>query len=203
MTAIIDKRRSEGSDRLFLVIFLAISLAINVYQFRAAREYPRPPSQLQTGLRLNTIPAMDLNGKVSTIQLNHGRQPTLIYIFSPICHFCEQNFSAMQTLMSDENANYTEIGISLSSLHLSEYLANHPIRFPVYSVSPKTAADLGLIYTPETILIDQGGRVAHTWVGIYSGDTRDDIENSLHIKLPESTASDPNRNPKDCPHCDV
>lgn len=183
MSELVESIKSKKSDRMLLLILLAVSLSLNVFQFHRASYNRANTGEIHDGMLLKSLVVAGVNGKPVTLSFKNQSHPSLLYIFSPSCHWCMKNYGAMQSLMGAERNSFREIGLSLSTKHLRTYLSDHSTGFPVYSVPSNAAAALGLIYTPETILVGSDGYVKRTWIGIYSGDNQNDIERYFDITL--------------------
>jgi peroxiredoxin len=178
------------SDRLILLVALAVSLGFNIYQHFTWGSGDGGDKPLAEGVSLIDLSVTDLNHSASSLRLRRDGPPTLMYVFSPSCHWCKRNLQPMQALMSLEKTQYSTVGVSLTDLGLSQYLRENPMPFPVYVVSPQTASKVGLMYTPETIVIDKNGQVLRTWIGAYSNNTKNDLQNYFRVSLPEPQAAD-------------
>jgi hypothetical protein len=174
----------------FLTV-LALSLAANIYLGRTilsikvqSRITPQEVPEGKIGQHLDSLQATPLAGTPEPISLS-GKRSTILYVFSPSCHWCMLNFKNLQALFAKSKDDYNFIGVAVNSEGLDDYLRIHPYGFAVYK-NP-TDADLraiGFVGTPQTLLISPDGRVEHNWTGAYAGTVGDSIEHTFAIHLP-------------------
>jgi peroxiredoxin len=147
----------------------------------AGRRNPGPrEGEIVTGFN-----ATSLNGGVQRIEFSSSSHPTLLYVFSPSCVWCERNSPAVGALARQVSGRYRVIGLSVSSERVKEFVAQHHIEFPVYTEPPAAivkAYELGV--TPETIMVSTNGRIDCVWTGAYQNSIKASIEQFLSVRLP-------------------
>lgn len=180
---------------LFLLVLLIASLSLNVYlgwnvkrlknMARSNSAGPPNTAKLSAGMTVQPVTATDLNGKPETIRYADSGKPTVFYVFSASCIWCErnnQNINAIANLKSDA---FRFIGISLADEGVSGYVESHHFRFPVYKgLTPASFQMLGLGATPQTIVISPDGHVVKNWLGAFSGGTQPQVEEFFAVHLP-------------------
>jgi peroxiredoxin len=113
-----------------------------------------------------------------------GRQPTIIYHFSPTCGWCERNWDNVRALISQTTGRYRFVGVS-KSRPTTEFMRERTLGFEVVADLPdEIVRSYGLGGTPETIVVSEGGRVLKTWFGVYDGAQLKEIESYLRMRLP-------------------
>jgi len=113
--------------------------------------------------------------------------PTVIYVFSVSCHWCDLNAENIGFLVGNLKNKYRFIGVSLDrdNGELWKYLSSNDLQFPVYhSPSVTTWSKNKLGGTPQTIVVSPEGRILDDWSGAYTGATRAQIESFFNISLP-------------------
>lgn len=178
---------------IFLLVILAISLALNVvlgWKVQSLSTYIESksrPNKVIEGVNISAIAAVGIDEEKKTIACAIGDKPTVLYVFSPTCIWCDRNLNNVKALKSKVEQSHRFIGISLSSDGLSEYANLHQLDFPIYKQpSQETIKQLGLGSTPQTIVISPQGKVLKSWVGAY-GSSKPEVESYFGLKLPGVT----------------
>ena len=182
-----------GSRDILLLVILAISLAFNVvlgWKVRSLSSHielkPRPGKVIE-GVTLSAVSALGIDGESKTILCNTGDQPTVLYVFSPTCVWCDRNLNNIKALKNSIGQSHQFIGISLSGSSLNEYANLHQLDFPIYKrPSQEVIRQLDLGSTPQTIVISPQGKVLKNWVGAY-GASKPEVESYFGVKLPGVT----------------
>ena len=183
---------ARSKDVFFLVI-LAFSLALNVllgWKVQSLSNYIESksrPNKAIEGVTISEISALELDGESKAIACNGGTQPTVLYVFSPTCVWCDRNLNSVKALKNNIEQSYRFIGVSLSDSGLNEYVSSHQLAFSIYKLpSKETIRQLDLGSTPQTIVISPQGKVLKNWIGAYSS-TKPEIEAYFGVQLPGIT----------------
>jgi hypothetical protein len=183
--------RLQGPDLLLLLLLLA-SLSVNVYlgwRVKHGNAVPNPPQKVALGTRVEPITASSLDGVVQTITYQDTDKPTVLYILSPDCIWCERNGENIAKL-GELGDRFRFIGLSMTESGLKEYVEKQHFKFPVYTrVAAEAVTSLGLGTTPQTIVISPEGRVLKNWTGAYSDRTRGEVEEFFQTRLPGLTSN--------------
>jgi peroxiredoxin len=184
---------SKKND-IFLLVLLIASLSLNVYLGWKVKRLGGTPSasqntvKLSPGMTVQPITAMNLGGKQETISYAEHGKPTVIYVFTPSCTWCNRNNQNINTIVSLKRESFRFIGLSLADDGLSGYVESHHLTFPVYrSLAPESIEMLGLGSTPQTIVISPDGRIVKNWVGAFGGALKPQIEEFFNVQLPGLT----------------
>jgi len=174
------------AGRLLLVISLCVNVIQGIHILRVEDELTHPPqSGLDAGTLMPPFSATDISGQHKRVEFESNALPTLLYVFSPTCSWCERNSPWVLSLQSQSAGKFRMLGLSLSSNGLREFVRSHAITFPVYSDIPQgTISAYRLGPTPETILVSSSGRLARVWMGAYGESSRASIEQALAIRFP-------------------
>lgn len=179
------------SVEAFLTALLVCSVALNVFftlrvkRLEDAMLYLKGENRLKLGESVPPIEGKDLEGRPAMITYDGGDRPTILYVFSPQCGWCERNSQNINSLAKQLGDRYRLIGLSLSSKDLKEYAGAHGIEFPVYTDLPFSVTSVyKLSGTPETIIISPEGRVVQAWPGAYTGQFQREVENFFNVSLP-------------------
>src|SRR5690242_4370248 len=91
-------RNSFSQNDWLLLVLLIASLSLNVFlAWRLKAQPPVTPTQTPTAHRLSLnedVPPLvvkNLSGQLETIKYSDSAQPTVLYVFSPNCKWCERN----------------------------------------------------------------------------------------------------------------
>lgn len=182
----IEAPRAKRPD-LFLLLLLLASLTLNVYlgwkvkRGKAALELPQ---KVALGTKVEPITASSLDGVVQRIAYQDTDKPTVVYVLSPDCIWCERNRENIGKL-GELGDRFRFVGISLTEKGLKEYVEKQHFKFPIYThVAAEAMTSLGLGTTPQTIVISPEGRVLRNWTGAYTDRTRGEVEEFFQTRLP-------------------
>ncbi len=118
------------------------------------------------------------------VNLTHdGQKPTLIYVTSPTCIWCQRNAANVEALVKAIRTKYRIVIIATRPVGASTSEAVPQVGIPIYAVAAesKTALRGG---TPQAIAIDAYGKVDKVWRGAFVDRTKRDIESVFGVSLP-------------------
>ncbi|MDX6613005.1 MAG: hypothetical protein QOD75_2191 [Blastocatellia bacterium] len=184
-------KRTDG----FLLLLLVASLFLNVYLGwkvrQAGKSLNGPPntSSLSPGVKVKPFTAVGLDGTQQTISYETTNKPTVFYVVSPSCVWCERNRANFDKLTELKGNDFGFIGLSLSETGLKEYVERQHLKFPIYmQLKSETIQALGLGSTPQTIVISPEGKVLKNWTGAYIENLQPEVEAYFGIRLPGLTS---------------
>ncbi|PYS79570.1 MAG: hypothetical protein DMF70_12770 [Acidobacteria bacterium] len=185
--------RPKRTDGLLLLLLVA-SLSLNVYLGWRVRQAPSPRRsvvKVSVGVKVNPVDATGMDGRQQTISYNDTDKPTVFYVLSPSCIWCERNRKNIDELTRAKGNDFRFVGLSLSEEQLKEYVEQHRLNFPVYTgLKPDTIQSLGLGGTPQTIVISPAGSVLKNWAGAYREQTQREVEDYFQVRLPGLISAD-------------
>jgi len=175
-----------------MMFIVALSLASNLYlaytiSNLAANPTPKFSARvpLSIGVSAPDISAKNLAGTDEKISFKEIDKPSIIYVFSPSCIWCNRNQENLETIIASKRATHRIIGVSLASEGVKEYVAKHNFDFPVYvNLTPDTVRAYNLGGTPQTIVISSSGKVEQNWEGAFVGEVKSEVEKYFGIALP-------------------
>lgn len=177
-----------------ILALLVCSVLINLFQTKKIRQLRhnlsvlKAEGQLSVGARVPPIEGRDPDGNVVSLRYQDSEKPTILYVFSPKCVWCERNFQNVTALVSGSSGNYRYVGVSLAMDTLKDYLSTHDYGFPTYvGVSDDVMRAYKLGGTPQTIVVSREGEVLKTWSGAYTGSNKEEIESYFNTALPGIT----------------
>jgi peroxiredoxin len=192
-----NEQRTWGSRFLkaewFLLILLAGSLTLNVYQgwkLKGKTESPPAPpvtQKLSAGMSIPVLNVTSSAGVPDAISYSNTK-PTVLYVFSPSCDWCQRNNANVNAIATLKNDSYTFVGLSLSDYQLRKYVETEHIPFPVYSgLTGELIEKLGFTETPQLLVISSDGIVLKSWTGAFVKEVAQDVEGYFNIRLPGVT----------------
>lgn len=194
---------SYSIHKTLLIVFVACSILLLLANIRLSQQlaqYRRnyqntvDANQPQAGMIVPPLVGYDLDGNKITIDYGKDSRKTLILALSPSCHACDDNWPQWQQLLLSNQAK--DVRIVLADVATNEpplsktYVAQHGIQaLPTLAeVTAESMIAYHLQYTPQTILIDQTGRVEKVQSGAISAGQ---FESSLAASaLPCTNTSD-------------
>lgn len=180
-------KRTDG----FLLLLLLASLSLNVHlgwkvrQARTTSSIQENTFKLSAGMKVNPFTAVGTDGKQRIISYEGTDKPTVFYVISPACVWCERNKENIDKVNELRGNEFRFIGLSLTEAGLKEYVEKHHLNFPVYTrLTSETIHSLGLGGTPQTIVISPEGRVLKNWAGAYGEQLQPEVEEYFQMRLP-------------------
>jgi Peroxiredoxin len=163
-------------------IVLAASLAGNVVLGWKLRSVWSPRAGgVQVGATFPTIEVVSQEGRRERLSFK-GAQPTVLYVMSPACVWCKKNQEGANALYRSIKGGYRVVGLFTTSENLAQYLKDHPVEFPSYTLaSTEVVRSLGLDATPQTVVISPAGKVERAWMGAYLPERVAEIEKYFAI----------------------
>jgi|ERR1044072_359541 thioredoxin-related protein len=175
---------------IFLLLVLLGSLSLNVYLGWKVR-HAEPTSNFQSivriepGTKVMPLRAVDMDGQPHLVSYNDVNRPTVVYVIAPSCIWCERNRENIDQVARLKGNEFRFVGLSLAVSGLKEYLGQHNLSFPVYTVlDSETIKAFGLGATPQTIVISPDGKVLKNWTGAYREQSQREVEEYFHLSLP-------------------
>jgi peroxiredoxin len=175
-------------------VLLLLSLVINGLLYKQIREKDAELKKLDgdydynlgvlPGEQLPPLSVFDNDGKPAEITYT-SQQPTILYVFTSDCPWCERNVDAVKALRKSTEGKYRFVGISLKKDGLSEYMEKKKFDFEIYN-SPTRSKYVAykMAGTPQTFVISPDGHLIKMWSGAFGNKTKDEMEAFFDIKLP-------------------
>jgi peroxiredoxin len=188
---LIRPRQSISWLRASAVFLIGCSLYLNavlVVQVSRLKSTLRAKTEIELGATAPPITVKAISGEKVTITLNARTRPTVLYIFSPSCGWCDENLDNIRYLAKRKSAQYDFVGLSVANDGLADYASRHDLNFPVFdglTIEAFKAYRLGR--TPQTLVVSPQGRVLANWVGTYEGSLRPRIEEFFSVSLASHT----------------
>lgn len=186
-------QKQQGTHLLLTaaIALLICSVAINVLLARRVAAlngtllYLKAENKLSAGASVPPINAKDIDGNAASVSYTSDGIPTVLYVFSPQCKWCEKNIPSIKSFADQVHGKYRLVGMSLSSDGLRSYVAQNGFAFPILDeLPPYIVTSYKLGGTPQTIVVSDEGKVLKDWSGAYFGGTKKEIEEYFHVRLP-------------------
>jgi len=144
---------------------------------------------LPVGAKVPRLRLMTLEGKQAHVRFDESDHPTLLYILSPSCRWCERNAASVVSLADQLRGRIKIVGISISPNQGDKAPSpSFRVPFPIYTgPAHLVGKHLKIRSTPTTILVSRQGVVEALWEGAYADSVKSQMESRLGIILPVIT----------------
>jgi peroxiredoxin len=163
------------------VVLLGVNIALvrQNRQLKAQLSQPPPALELATGTQMPDMRGFDPDGK--PVEVLYGKDPrkVLVFVFSPTCPFCEQNWPKWEQVISSlDRSAVRPVGVDVTSTSKAPFLSQHQLTgLPVFEkVEPKAMMNYHFQLTPQTILLDPDGKVEKVWTGVMTDSAVADLK---------------------------
>jgi hypothetical protein len=178
-----------ATEKSLLILLLAFSVSLNVflsYEISQSRNLVRLLSthrKITVGEIAPLLKAHDENGIEVQYDFTARELPTVVYIQSAKCHWCEQNFTYLQQMAVQSTDKYHLVTLSLERAAdgVTNLTTSNSKNLFDPSIESKITFDLSA--TPTTMLFSSEGKLEKIWKGAYHAERQKDIEKSLGVHL--------------------
>lgn len=184
----------QESHSAILTVLLILSVGLNLLLARKVRDVTEVSRLLllrlnapvlEPGAKAPDFSAYELDGRKTSLTYAEVNVPTVLYVFSPDCHWCARNLENIRSLVDGAGSRFRFLGVSLTEKDLQAYLTQNKLPFHVYQApSEEVKIAYGFSATPSTIVVSPSGNVLKYWKGAYNEDLAPDVENYFKVKLP-------------------
>ncbi|MDE2807430.1 MAG: hypothetical protein OXN90_03350 [Gemmatimonadota bacterium] len=182
-------RQIHTGSLLTLHTMLILSVGMNVW-FAAQISNMGGPSLRSGGTAVGGhldggVEFRTLDGALDHYDFRMAAKPTILYVMSPQCGWCQQNEENVRTLYSSTKEHFNFFVMGITDDGLAAYVKSSPYESVVRIIDPTVVPPaLDLFATPQTILINQQGIIERVWVGAYMNEKQTEIEDFFQIYLP-------------------
>ena len=182
--------RTIGLVGLLTISLLLLLNVVLLIQNRALKSAERKAVgvSLSEGRSMPAIAGFDLAGRERVFEWNTDTRKTLLFCFSPRCGYCKANMpNWLAIIKTIDRSAFRVVMVSSISEGAKEYLDQYNIRdIPVLiEPSPTVLVDYAMHVTPQTVLLDPGGRIENAWPGVFTQQQKPLIEQALRLELPK------------------
>jgi hypothetical protein len=170
-----------------ILVLLGLSLGLNAYLAAKVRVLPRvAQATLAAGAMAPRLRVEDVNGRRIVLDWAGALKPTILYIFTPACVWCQRNNASLNLFVSSQKSAYRIVGLSLTDGGLKNYIDKYKIEYDAVYANPLTFNNQQSFQavTPTTILISKDGVMENVWQGAYTGAVKRQIEEKFGIQFP-------------------
>jgi len=163
------------------IVLLAANFALlrQNQQLKSQLGQPPVPFEASAGTHVPDLAGHDLDGKPISIAYGNDQRKVLVFVFSPTCGFCAENWPKWwQVFPALNRAAVRPVAVDVSSSVTRDFIAQHQMTdMPVVAqADPKTLVRYQFRLTPQTILVDAEGRVEKVWSGVLDESNVAEIE---------------------------
>lgn len=178
--------REAISQTVLLIFSLAVNLglAIRTTTLERTIEILKGEQRLKIGAEVPPIEVGTNDGSFLQLRYDHVTMPTLLYVMTPKCVWCQRHNLNMNALATQSGSNYRMLIVSLTKEGVEDYQRKYAVGQDISFLSPQSQLNLRLAGTPTTLLISPTGRILGRWVGAYDDTQRREIEKRLAVTLP-------------------
>lgn len=192
-SASVEKKRLPDKWSKLLLALLVVSVCLNVLlaqrigKQRRFIDAVKTEGLLQRGDVVPPLAGSSVEGQRIDVAFA-GDRPTVVYVFSPACPWCDRNLENLRMVVQHSEGRFNFVGISVDAEGLPEYLAVHPYPFEVIStLDQQTMERYKIGGTPQTLVVDPGGKVLENWPGVYQGELGERVSDYFGVTLPGLT----------------
>ena len=173
------------------VVLLAVNIALIQQNRRLKAQLSLPPPTLEAaaGVQVPNLRGLDTGGKPLEVLYGKDARKVLVFVFSPTCAFCDENWSNWQQIISGlDHQAVRPVAVDVSSTVDPLFLAKHQLAdVPVLvQVDPRATLSYHFQLTPQTILVDRTGKVEKVWTGILNDSAVAELKQLLTEKVAAS-----------------
>jgi peroxiredoxin len=139
-----------------------------------ARTLDLTTNVLKPGDVVTPVTATDLDGQPYQLEYKKGGRHHLLLFFSPNCPYCEQQSPLWRDLLDKVDGNRVSVIGVVSDKEDRRLVSAHAegagyfktkTPLPVIFFNDESLGSYKLTATPTTLLIDEDGKVEHSWIG--------------------------------------
>lgn len=174
------------------VLASLVGNAYFVWERSARRRAEQTIEPLLPGTPVPSIAAEDAAGERTVVSFSGHTRPTVLYVLSPNCLWCERNGPSLRELVEKTEGRFRFIGLSVRRDGLSEHLSRNAVPFPVYVASDESIfRTLRVRAVPTTIVVSAEGRAIASIVGAWAKENKGKIESVTHTQLSAAVDEEP------------
>ena len=125
---------------------------------------PAAPNQgLVAGNTLPVVPLISLDGEQLELRSPGGKQPILVFIFSPTCSVCHATLPIWKEMYQQAKAQAIEVvGLSvMEPATTAQYVQTNEVPWNVYCLAGRAAIrTLGIERVPYTLVLEGNGEIS-------------------------------------------
>lgn len=179
------------SEKIFLIFLVIVSVVLNLFLTLELRGLKSALAQIKSeelesklilGQTVGPLEVGDVQGQAVRINYNDFQEPTIVYVFSPDCIWCDRNLQNIRHLHEHAKTRYNFVAVSIQKESSQAASEKQDLPFPVYfEPSDTNRREFNFRSTPATYLISKEGKILKFWSGAYGNKTLEDLEAFFHF----------------------
>ena len=143
---------------------------------------------LKEGELVTSIAGSDFDGRAYELNYGKDKRKHLLLYFSPSCSYCVQQAPLWRDALNKVDSSRIEVLGLVSDQQDKKTVFTHAEELgyfktrtplPLLFVSNESLARYKLIATPTTLLVSDGGKVEHVWVGKWDENKTNEVAMAL------------------------
>ncbi len=125
--------------------------------------------EIEAGTTVPALVGVGTDENVIEVAYGQDHRDTLVLVFSPTCGICSRNWPQWTSVVTKVDMHRLRtVFVNLSERVKPEYLNRYHIEDQkvIANLDPSVFKQYHLGVTPQTLLIDNNGRVVKVWTGI-------------------------------------
>jgi hypothetical protein len=162
-----------------LLLSANIALIHQNRQLKSRLALPPPSLEAAAGAQMPALRGFDPADKPIEVLYGKDSRKVLVLVFSPTCHFCEENWPKWQQLIvALDRSSVRPVAVDVTSTASATFVSQHQLAdLSVFlKVDPQDTVNYRFQLTPQTILVDAAGRVERVWTGSLSDSALSEIK---------------------------
>src|SRR6185437_1968972 len=91
---------------------LCINIALALVIVNNKRAHPEPGPKLTSGKQVPSLSVKTLEGENTSLGWSTQKKGTVLYVFTPACHWCKSNLNNIKSLAATQSDGYRFVGLS-------------------------------------------------------------------------------------------
>lgn len=187
--SLLSGRRLSQGLVLLLIVGLCIANGLLAKQNRDLKatiaRMVKQPEFLKPGQQVLPFAANTLSGQRQVVNYA-DRAKTVLLVFTPQCTACERALPYWREIKAAcARSQYQIFGVSLDDgPRTSAFLLSNGLSLEAFvDIEAETKEAYKFFLTPLTIVIDNSGRVERIWPGVFSQETKLEVERYFSISV--------------------
>jgi hypothetical protein len=128
----------------------------------------RTQIQVPKGITLPPLRGATFDGRETTIRFGGDARRTVVFVFSPACPACEDNWRHWSSVIEKADPSRVRlVAVDLTGLARPDYIRAHSLDRTTLlrHIDPAGIVAYRLRLTPTTLMVDRNGKVEESWLG--------------------------------------
>ena len=170
-----------------LLLGLNIALITQNHSLKAQLAQEPLTTAAPAGTQVHDLRGFDVQGKPLLVSYRGEiRRKVLLFVFSPTCRFCAENWPNWWRVFSELDRNAVQpAAVDVTATATADFIAQHQMTsMPVFvQVDPKAVPEYHFHLTPQTILVGADGKVEKVWSGVLTPRDISELESLASVVI--------------------